>query len=814
MLSLDFRYALRMLRRSPGFAATAILTLGLGIGANTALFSVFDALLMKSLPVLEPDRLVVLSMRNARGEENLELSYPVLLELRSRNQTLADLASGTSASSRVQVRLPPSIDVETVSLAFVSGNFFETLGIEPARGRLFMAATESTRTAEPTAVLHYGYWQRRFAGSETVIGQTVLIQNVAFTIVGVAPPGFFGHVVGESPDVWIPAITQPRLSSATDYVQSTNVDWLRAIGRLRPGVTHQAAAADLQAVYRQIEQDWKSTPKANGLVDGGTLLVNEGRRGFSDLRARFDRPLKTLMGVVALVLLVGCINVASLLTARVSSREREIAIRVAIGAGRRQLVSLFLAESLVLSALGGVCGLLLGFWGTDALLPLLGDRSGLPPLTVAVDARLLSFTAFISLVTGLLFGVLPVFRYVRGRPLPLRQSASTRPRLALGRTLVVAQLALSIVLVVGAALFVRTLQNLRVLDAGFDRAGVLMLRIDPHAAGYDAPRRASLNQRLRTTIAALPGVQSTSQSGIGLMSGRSRTCCITVPGYTPAPGERMAIRTNDVTAGYFTTLGMRLLDGRDFADADSAATSRPVVVNNAFARKYFDGRRVVGRSFAFGNGPAMPIVGLVADARYDGLRETSVPLVFFPAAPDAPLQSLEVRTAGDSRALMASVRRVVGEIDPALPLREMFTIEQLVDGSLARERLMARISGFFGVLALILASVGIYGLLAQLVTRRTNEIGIRMALGATRTQVMGLVLGETMLLVVPGVVAGLAAAALGTRVAAALLFGLDPHDPAAFVAAAACLTMVAAIAAWLPARRAASITPIAALRHE
>ena len=813
MILFDLRYAIRVLRRSPGFAATSVLTLGLGIGANTALFSVLDALLLKSLPVAVPERLVVLSMRNARGEENLELSYPVFVEIRRRNHTLADLAAGTSASSGVQARVPPSTEVETLSLASVSGNFFETLGVSPAHGRLFTEAIDGSRVSEPTAVLAHRYWQRRFAGRATVVGRTILIQDIAFTIVGVAPAGFFGHVVGEAPDVWVPAATQPRLSSATNYLENTGVDWLRLIGRIQAEVTHPAAAADLQAVYRQIEQDWKGTPKANGLVDGGTLMVRGGRKGFSDLRDRFDRPLKMSTALVALVLLVTCINVASLLTARASSRDREIAIRVAIGAGRRQLARLFLAESLLLSALGGGCGLLIGFWGTDALVPLLGDRRGLPPLTVAVDVRLLTFTTCVSLLTGLLFGTLLVLRYSERRSLTLRQAASTRPRLALGRMLVVGQLALSIVLVVGAALFVRTLQNLRTIDAGFHRDRMLLLRIDPHAAGYDAPRRAALNQRLRSTIAALPGVQSASLSGIGLMSGRSRTCCITVPGYTPAPGERMAIRTNDVTPGYFSTIGMRLLAGRDFVDGDSAAAPRPVVVNEMFARRYLDGR-AVGRSFAFGNGPAIPIVGIVADARYDGLRDASVPLVFFPAAPDAPLQSLEVRTAGDSRAVMAAVRRAVAAIDPALPLREMFTIEQLVDSSLARERLMARISGFFGVLALVLACVGTYGLLAQLVARRTNEIGIRMALGASRTQVMRLVLRETMLLVVPGIVAGLAAAAAASRMASALLFDLTPHDPVAFGAAAACLAAVAAAAAWLPARRAASITPLAALRHE
>jgi predicted permease len=344
----------------------------------------------------------------------------------------------------------------------------------------------------------------------------------------------------------------------------------------------------------------------------------------------------------------------------------------------------------------------------------------------------------------------------------------------------------------------------------------MMLRIDPFAAGYDAPRRAVLNGQLRTAISQLPGVETVSQSGIALMTGRSRTCCITVPGYTPAAGERMAIRTNDVTSAYFETVGMTRVAGRGFVQSDNLATSRPVIINEAFARKYFVGSIAdsVGRSFAFGNGPAMPIVGVVADARYDGLREPSVPLVFFPAKDDAPLQSLEVRTAGNPSVVAAAVRRAISTVDPALPLRETFTIEQLVDASLARERLMARISTLLGSLVLVLACVGIYGLLAQLVVRRTNEIGIRMALGAERRQVIGIVMRETALLVVPGVVLGVTAAVLTTRITSSLLFGVMPNDPLSLVAAPVCLVVTALAAAWLPAHRAASITPLEALKRE
>jgi predicted permease len=666
--------------------------------------------------------------------------------------------------------------------------------------------------ATPTAVLSHRYWKSRFASNAAVIGQTVFIENVAFTIVGVAPPSFFGNVVGESPDVWVPASVQPQLWGGVDLRDNSSVDWLMLMGRLRPGVSQVQARADLQLILEGVEREWKQTPKARGLPVGATMEIAPGHRGFSELRERFDRPLRILMGAVGLVLLVACLNVASLLVARNTAREREIAIRIAVGARNRDLARQFLAESLVLSAMGGGLGLLLGFWGTDSLLPLLGDHHG-TPIDIHADVRLLVFTVFVTVATGLAFGMMPLRRYTR-RQVSLVEGRTAKPRLAFGRGLVVTQIGLSLVLVVGAGLFVRTLQKLRGFDTGFDRQHVLMLRIDPQAAGYQPSERAALNQRLDEAVRAIPGVRSVSQSAIGLMSGRSRVCCITVPGYTPAAGERMTIRTNDVTPAYFATVGMTIKAGRTFTDQERALEPRPVVVNEAFARKYFSNGPALGQWFAFGNGKPMPIVGVVADARYDGLREPSLPLVFFPAPPQAALQSLEVRAVADSRTIAAAVQRAVSGVDPRLPVRDMFTIEQLVDSALAKERLMARLSGCFGGLALVLACVGIYGLLAQLVARRTNEIGVRMALGADRRQVVALVVREAVVLVVPGILIGLAAAASVTRISASLLFGITPTDPVALTSAAISLVAIAVAAAYLPAYRAASITPLVALRHE
>ena len=808
MLRRDVLYALRVLRRNPGFTTATVLTLALGIGANTALFSVFDALLLKRLPVEDPAGLILLASRNPTGERNREFSYPVYSALLERNSTLSGLAAATSGEDRMPVRIPPAADTEILKVAIVSGNFFQVLGVRPAIGELIRTGTPAE---QPVAVLSHRLWSERFAQARSVLGQPMFVQGVVFTIGGVAPPGFFGHVVGEAPDVWLPADQQPRLWSGLNRLEATNVDWLMLIGRIRPGVALAHAQADLASTLRGIEEEWKNTPKAGGLPHGRTLEVTPGAKGVSPLRERFDTPLRVLMIIVALVLLVACVNVASLLTARYALREREIAIRLAIGARNHHLATHFIVETLILTMVGGAAGVLLGLWGTDSLLPLLGDRNGSVPLQVRTDWRLLGFATVISVATGLLFGLLPVCRYTR--PFALTLSRPARPQSMLGRTLVVFQIAISLVMVVGALLFIRTLQNLHTLDAGFTRQHVLLARIDPFSTGYNGAALAALNQRLRAALAAIPGVQSMSQSGVGLMSGRSRVCCFTVPGYSPAAGERMAIRTNDVTPAFFETMGMRLIEGRTFSGADAAVGIGPVIVNEAFIDKYLPGGSAVGRSVLLGKA-RLTIVGVVADAQYDGLRDRPIPLVFSPARDSGPLQSIELRTAGDARAIAAAVRRVVAEVDPRLPLREIYTVEQLLDSAMAQERLMARLSGFFGALVLGLACVGLYGLLAQLVARRTNEIGIRMALGADRRDIMALVLRETAVLIVPGIAIGLAAAVSTTRLATALLFGVSPTDPVTMAAAPVCLTIAALFAAWFPASRAATITPLTALRQE
>jgi predicted permease len=789
----------------------------LGIGANTALFSVLDAVVLKSLPVRNPERLVVVSLRNARGDRLMGFSYPLYSELRARNQSLTGMLATTWGGDRMPLRVPPSSETEVATVSMVSGDFFEVLGVQAQLGRALSGSDDQPPGAHPVAVLSERYWRTRFGGSPSVIGQSVFIQNVPMTIVGIAPYGFFGSIVGELPDIWVPATLQPQLWPGPNFLNSANTTWLLLMGRLRPGVSQAQAQDNLERTFQQIQRDWQPTEKRKGLPEKPVMVLMPGSQGFSELRERFAKPLQILMGAVGLVLLIACVNVANLLLARAAVRQRELAIRLAVGASRHHLVGQFLTESLLLSLLGGAAGLLLAFWGTQTMIPLLADRGGALPLTISVDLRLLAFTAMVSVAAGLVFGIFPALRSATSGELSLAVRGTGRaPRLLFGKALVVFQIALSLMLVAGAALFVRTLQNLHSFDTGFDRKHVLMLRIDQQAAGYKGSQLAVLNRRLREEVEAVPGVRSVSQSAIPLMGGRSLTCCITVPGYIPAPGEHMDIRTNEISLRYFDTVGMTLLEGRGFTDQDRSAKPQQVVVNEAFVRRYFKGSKAVGRFFGFdGKGNLMQIVGVVHDARYDALREPSPPVAFFlVSGDDRVLRSLEIRVAGDPRLAASAVRRAVAAVDPRLPVREVITIGQLIDSSLAQERLMARLSGFFGLLALGLACLGIYGLMAFLVARRTNEIGIRMALGADRKRVMGLVLQDIAVLVVPGAFAGVLAALATTRVAASMLFGVTATDPLTLAIATGLLMTAALAAGYLPARRAAGVDPLNSLRHD
>jgi predicted permease len=587
------------------------------------------------------------------------------------------------------------------------------------------------------------------------------------------------------------------------------------MARLRSDVNERRAQAGLQLVIDRL----KAEPAfRRGMPEGARIVLKPGSKGFSELRERFEHPLLILMLAVSLVLLIACVNVANLILARAGARQRELAIRLAIGASCWRVLRLLIIENLLLSGLGAIGGLILALWSVNALLPLVAER-GSPPLSIHPDARVLSFTLTICLLTAFLFSIQPAFKATARKDLAaLKDSAfiSGRPRGArFGNALVVFQVALSLMLVSGAALLSRSLLNLRRFDPGFARDHVLLLRIDPVSAGYQESRTAILNRRLLERVRAIPGVISASLSDSPLMHGKNQTCCIQVPGYMPARDERMAMRYLTVVPEYFATLGMKVVAGRDFTVSDGNSNPTPVIVNEAFAKHYFGRDRALGQSFQVNPQNRMEIIGMVKDARYDGIREAVPPLVFFPAPGyKGTLLSLEIRTAADPKAMEQSVRRAVAQVDPALPVPEILTIKSLIDDSLAQEILLARLSGLFGILALGMAAVGLYGLMAYNVSRRTNEIGLRMALGAKQNQVTAMIMGETMSLLLRGSAMGLAASLATTRAIASFLFGLNSTDFSTLALSCGILLVVGLAAGWVPARRASQVNPVFTLRHE
>ncbi len=814
----DLRHTLRSLRRTPVFTVVAVLTLGLGVGSNTALFGLVDTMLLKALPVRDPESLVGIALqtepdlRSGGRETQDDLSYPLFAEFQARNRTLSALVA--SMSDRMNTRIPPSQDAEPLTVSLVSANFFETLGVRAAVGRPLTAGDDVPPGAHPVAVLSDRFWRNRFHADQGVLGTTVEVHRVALTVVGVAPPGFFGAVVGEMPDLWVPATLQPQLLPPQNNLEQVGVDWLRVIARLRPEATRAQAEADLTLALQQIRQDWTGLSKARGLPVSPNVIVSAAATGLSELRQRFAWPLQILMAIAGLVLVVACVNLANLLLARAAAREREMATRAAIGASRTRLAKQLIVEHGVLALLGGAAGVLLAYWSTAPLVAMLTDYTGAPPLVLRVDWRLLLFAALTAAATGVLFGVIPTLRTLRSADVSRPQGMTGAVRGRFGKILVVSQIALSLVLVVAAALFVQTVRNLRIVDAGFDREHVLLAQVDSRPTGVKGPELVAMFQRMRTELAALPGVRSVSYSAIGLMQGRSRVCCFGVTDYTPAEGERMAIRTNDVSPGYFANVGMTVQAGRDFADSDGQAAVRPLVVNDAFVRQYVKAGAAVGRSFWFDRAKPMEIVGVVRDAHYDALRTAAVPLVFMPIRDNSPLQSIEVRASGDPLLLIPAVRRLIAASHPLMRVRDVMTVDQLLESSFAQELLLAKAAGLFGALALAIAALGTYGLMVFLVTRRTPEIGLRMALGASRAFVLHQICRESALLVIGGLLCGLPLALATAQVIRNQLFGVAPTDPASLIGASALMAVMALLAGLLPARRATRINPLIALRSE
>ena len=833
----DVRYGLRQLRRNPGMTAVAILTLALGIGANTAIFSLIDAVMLRMLPVKDPQQLVLLSSEKTKAGPGpgysgygISLSYFGFQRLRRQSEVFSSVIGFvplgfTSESVAVNIDGQPSL----AGGEMVSGNYFSGLGVPAILGRLFTEEDEDR--ANRVTVLSYRYWTRKFGRDSAIIGKNIILGGQPYTVVGVTPPEFFGVEPGRAPDFWVPLAEEPGLTPwgvQPNSGQSPFTDkqwwWLMIMGRLKPGVSQEQARAAMEVWLRQtLTGDLALSPKdAQAFV----MKLEPASGGLESLRERFSQPLLILMGAVGLVLLIACANVAALLLARGQARRREMAVRLALGASRSRLVRQLLTESLMLAAAGGLCGMALAAWGARVLLLLMSGEAALP-LDVRLDLKVAGFAAAVSMLTGILFGLAPALGSTRLNINPaLKENAhggfqsrrSTRWRF--GKTLVVAQVAFSLLLVTGAGLFVRTLMNLEHQNLGFDPHGLLLFGVNPRQNGYEGPRLISLYDRLLQRIHAVPGVQAVSLSAFALMSGWCNTSSIAVESGETKPDQNATVFWNLVGPDFLNTMRIRLLLGRGISEHDTPTSPRVAVVNQALARKFFGNLDPLGRSFNFGRefkpDDAYEIVGVTEDAKYTDMRD-EVPLtayIPFSQSSETGAMHFEVRTAGDPTLLIPSLRQAVREVDSNLALSEVKTQSQQIDEALIQEKLFARLSSFFGGLALALAAIGLYGTMTFSVTRKTNEIGIRVALGAKPSEILRMVLEEALVQVLIGTALGLPLAYAAARLVVSQLYGLKPSDPLTFSLAVGLLLAVATLAACLPARRASHVDPMVALRYE
>ncbi len=824
-VSRDLRYAARTLRKSPAFSLVAILTLALGIGANSAIFSIVNGVMLRPLPVPRPGELISITTVFPNFNEPV-FSYQAYRRLASDSAAIGGVVAASSVRRDALVLdgLPEPVDCK-----WVSGNYFSTLEVPPAAGRTVLPSDDRLPVGEPVAVLNHAYWTRRFANDPSVVGRTFRMRGRTFTIVGVAPRGFFGETGGEAPDLWLPMTAQPN--SPAWLWEGHSTTWLGLVVRLRPGVTRAQARTLLETSYDRVREEVASgteSPEFRTSVLASRVAIAEAATGSARLRGELSAPLMVLMGLVGLVLIIACANVANLMLARAETRRRETAVCLAIGAGRMRVVRQALAESLLLATAGGVAGLLLARWASAALAAM---ASG--PLSLSIDTRpdvrVLAFTLVVSVLTAFLFGLAPALRAGRIDPLPALKStggpAQGAGRVRLRRMLVVTQIAVSLVLLVTAGLFARSLIKLQGMDVGFKPESVLLLEVTPPASERPlaVEERRALYRSLLERASAVPGVTAASASVSGLFSRGLWRNVIAVEGFEPPPGVTLRSFANAVSPDYFAVMGMRVLRGRPFADTDGASALPVAIVNQTFATQFLAGADPVGRRAgrcsnipcSASAGSMMEIVGLVEDAKYYTLREEPRPMLFLPLGQyEQNPRELEVRTAADPAAVAATLHRELSSVDSRLAIVSMRTLREQVDASIVPERLVARMSAVFGLLALALAAVGLYGVVAYVTAQRTGEIGIRMALGAGRSEVRRLVLRDTLTLVLIGVAIGLPAALAAARLLSNQLYEVGPTDPLSIVLALTTLSLTALIAGYFPARRAARVDPLAALRAE
>jgi predicted permease len=818
----DVRYAVRTLRKSPVFAAVVILTLTLGIGANTAIFSAVNAIMLRALPVDRPEELVALTALYPSGAE--PFSYAGYRRLAADGASFVDvLASSTARREAVVFDQVP----ETVEVKWVSGNYFTTLGVPTPLGRPLLVSDDLQPPGVAVAVISDAFWARRFGRDQSVVGRSFRLKGVAFTVAGVARRGFTSETPGESVDLWMPLSAQPNAPAWLFKGHSTT--WLSVLARLRPGVGLSQARAELEPAYERFRDALAAetdSPDFRESVLASRLRVSEATGGVSRIRNNLSTPLIILLGIVGLVLLAACANLASLMLTRSVVRRHQTAMCLALGAGRLRLVRQGMMEALLLAALGGAGGFLAAIWGTSALSSMLA--SVLPVvLDISPDTRVMTFAAAISCATAVLFGLLPTLWATKRDPLDaLKAGGGGRgaSRIPFGRTLVVTQIAVSLVLLVAAGLFVRSLMRLENVDLGFDPNQLLLLQVNAQADQSTPPEtRRQLYQQLLDRAASVPGVIGASASFSGVLSTETWRNVMAVEGFTPLDGRPLRTFVNAVTPRYFDVLRMPVARGRSFTDADRADVSQVAIVNDAFARQYFGGADPIGRRVGLCKSEAcspssarmMEIVGVTEDAKYSDLRQAAPPIVYVPFMQvDGSLREIQVRIAGGASASASTLYRALSEVDRRLSIVGMVTADERVAASMATQNMVAKVSSIFGLLALALAAVGLYGLISYMTTQRRQEIGIRMALGASKSEVRRLVLGNTARLVAVGVGLGTPAALALAGLLSGVLYQVEPYDPIVFALGLGVLAAVTMTAGYLPARRAARVNPIKALRTE
>ncbi len=839
----DIGYAVRALRANPGFTAVAVASLAFGIGVNTAIFSLVDQLLLWSAPARDPQQLV-----NVSGGRSM--TYPFYREYRDRNQVFSGLFA-SSYPKTVGVRPEDTAAVEVGHVSFVTGNYFEVVGAGTAAGRVLMVADDLKPGGSPVAVISYNYWQTRFARDLHVLGRKLAVNNYPLEIIGIAQKGFNGLFIGQPADAFVPVTMYPSTTPAAERMWDTpGMHWLYTMGRLKAGMTIERAQAGMRVLWPQAIDAVNDTIAKGGgkprkYTNEEQITLTSGAHGVNFGSNPMLDPLRALAAATGLVLLIACANVANLLLARASGRQREIAIRMAVGASRSRLIRQLLTESVVLALIGGTVGFAIAWWGVFALAASGAVNPDLrlrPTLTVA------GLSAAVTVTTAMLFGLAPAFRATRMSLADAIKEAGAstqdRARMRLGKALIAGQVALSVTLLVGAGLFIRTLRTLETADIGFARENIVIADVDPSTLGYKAHRLRTFYDEFLDRVRRIPGVGSAALAGMTPMGEYARSRSFSAEGYQPQPGERLVAYSNPVSSGYFTTLGIPMLLGRDFrpedepavtpSDNDMAAigrmsggsneapahASRVCIINESLARHLFGGANPVGRHLSYDDryspDSAVEIVGVVKDVHHGTIRKSDeIGIMYEPSwANGAEARWIGMRVGRDPAAVIAAIRRELSEMDPNVPLLRTRRLEEYVDASIRRERLIAYLSGFFGVLALGLASVGLFGVMAYALTRRTKEIGIRMALGARRGDLLIMMMRESLTPVLIGIVVGIGGAMALIRLVEGLLYGVAARDPRTIAVAALTMLSVAALAAAVPARRASKVQPLIALRYE